>query len=100
MAPSSLLLRNPIRSRTELRRVRQGTPRHSQIPQTLESIPGRGISPNRHSHRSRQPALLERAEENKPKGSKRISRAIGVQLRTKAHSGNKERKSRRTIEKK
>src|SRR6266702_1023970 len=100
VAPRSLLLRNLIRSRAKLRRLRQRTPCHSQITQTLESIPGGSTSPNRHSHRSRQPALLEGTKENKPKGSKRVSRAIGVQFRTKAYSGNKKRKSGRIIAKK
>src|SRR6266571_6134484 len=100
VAPSSLLLRNPIRSRAKLRRLRQRTPSHSQITQALESLPGRSTSSNRHSHRSRQSALLEGAEENKLKGSKGISRAIGVQLRAKAYSGNKKRKGGRAITKK
>src|SRR6266571_3077033 len=100
MAPSSLLLQNPIRSRMKLRRLRQRTPRYSQIPQTLESILSRSTSPNRHSYRPCQPTILEGAEENQPKGSKRVSRAIGVQLRTKAYSGNKKRKGRRPVTKK
>src|SRR6266702_5095903 len=100
VAPSSLLLRNLIRSRAKLRRLRQRTPSHSQIPQALESIPGRSTSSNRHSHQSRQLALLEGTEENKPKGSKRISGAIRVQLRAKAYSGNKKRKGGRPITKK
>src|SRR6266702_7177973 len=94
MAPSSLLLRNSLRSRTELRRLRQRASCHSQVPQTLEGIPCRSTSPNRHPHRSRQSTILEGAEEDKPKDSKRVSRAIRVQLRTKAHSGNKECESR------
>src|SRR6266571_5824505 len=97
VAPSSLLLRNLIRSRAKLRRLRQRTPSHSQITQALESIPGGSTSSNRHPHRSRQSALLEGAKENKPKGSKGVSRTIGVQLRAKAYSGNKKRKGRRTI---
>src|SRR6266702_1314474 len=97
MAPSSLLLRNSLRSGTELRRLRQRASCYSQDPQTLEGIPRRSTSPNRHSHRSYQSTIMERAEKNKPKGRKRVPRTIGVQLRTKAYSGDKERKSRRPI---
>src|SRR6266702_1236827 len=99
MASGSLLLRNSLRSRMELRRLRQGTPCHSQVPQTLEGIPCRSTPPNRYPHRSRQSAILEGTEKDKLKGSKRVSRAIRVQLRTKAYSGNKERESRRPIAK-
>src|SRR6266702_2880253 len=100
MAPCGLLFRNPLRSRTKLRRIRQRAPSYSQISQTLASIP-RGSPPsNRHPHRSRQSAILEGTTEDKPKGSQRVPRAIRVQLRTKAYCGNEKCKSGRPIAKK
>src|SRR6266702_168135 len=100
MAPSSLFLGDPLRSRTKLRHLRQGAPCHSQIPQTLASVPHRSTPPNHNSHQPCQSAILEGTEENKLEDSKRVPRAIGVQFRTKTYSRNKERQSRCLIMKK
>src|SRR6266702_630861 len=60
VAPSSLLLHNPVGNRKELRHLRQRVVGGSKIPTTLEDIPGRSTPPNSHPHRPFKPSLLER----------------------------------------
>src|SRR6266702_1308416 len=64
LAPGSLLLHDPLRNREELRHLRQGIISSRKIPSSLEDLPGRSPTSNRHTHGPLQPTILEGAEED------------------------------------
>src|SRR6266702_2053876 len=64
VAPGGILLHNPLRNREELRQRRQGAIASSEIPPTLEDLPGGSPTADRHTERPLQPTVLEGASKN------------------------------------
>src|SRR6266702_75979 len=94
LAPSGLLLHNPLRNQEELRHLRQRITCSSKVTSSLEDVPGWSTPPSHHPHRSFQFAVLEGTKENQPKNSPRIPGATRIQLRTQTCSRKQKHEGR------
>src|SRR6266702_156754 len=99
MAPSSLLLHNTFRNGKELRHLRQRIISSRKITSSLENLPGRSTTPDRHPYRPFQPIILEGTTQNQSKNCLRVPRTTRVQLHTQACSREQKHASRRSLSK-
>jgi hypothetical protein len=77
--PHRILLSNLHSYRTELRHLREGTPRGHEGPRTLETAPCRNRNPRPSTHGPCQPHLLESPQKGKSEGSTLVLGAARIQ---------------------